>query len=57
MKTQNTILKAINYLDIYAKRNANFNDFKYIGFISLKILRTRINLIYKLDCIIKLKGL
>jgi hypothetical protein len=31
MKTQNTILKAINYLDIYAKRSANFNDFKYIG--------------------------
>ena len=31
MKTQNTILKAINYLSIYANKSKDFNDFKYIG--------------------------
>ena len=31
METQNTILKAINYLDIFATRSENFKDFKYLG--------------------------
>jgi len=31
MKTQNTILKAINYLDIFATRSKAFQDFKYLG--------------------------
>ncbi len=31
MKTKNTILKAIDYLSIYATKSEKFNDFKFIG--------------------------
>ena len=31
MKTQNTILKAVNYLSIYETKNKNFNNFKFVG--------------------------
>ena len=31
MKTQNTILKAVNYLSIYETKNKNFDNFKFVG--------------------------